>query len=253
MPKKMSDGSRCLYDHLKSNVVASMESLKVAIGNMSTITVRRKLNEFKYVSSCSHSGKYYCLATKPSYDVDGLWFYDSVLFSSHGSLLNTIIHLIDNSDNGFSAIELKEKLNIVPNECLVKLNLAKIITREKIKSVYVYFSSNKKKSCRQSMTRNDKDMQRLPSCDKSMASSDELKTYIILFYSLLDEKQRRVYAGLESIKFGAGGDTFISELLGLNIKTVSKGRMGLIDDNIENDSVRKCGAGRCPVKKKRQT
>jgi hypothetical protein len=252
MSKKMSDGSRCLYDYLKLNIVASMDSLKVAIGNMSTITIRRKLKEFKYISSCSHSGKYYCLATKPAYGADGLWFHDSVLFSSHGSLLSTIIHLIDDSDDGYTALELKEKLNMAPNECLVKLTHTNVISRKKIKSIYVYFSINKKKSCRQLMIRNDKDIQRSPSCDKSKASSDELKAYIILFYSLLDEKQRRIYAGLESIKCGAGGDAFISELLGLNIKTVSKGRMGLIDDNIENDSVRKCGAGRYPVKKKRQ-
>jgi hypothetical protein len=36
--------------------------------------------------------------------------------------------------------------------------------------------------------------------------SDELKAAIILFFSLLDEKQRRLFAGLESAKMGHGGD-----------------------------------------------
>src|SRR6266481_970445 len=37
-------------------------------------------------------------------------------------------------------------------------------------------------------------------------SPDELKAAILLFYSLLDEQQRRLYAGLESFKLGHGGD-----------------------------------------------
>jgi hypothetical protein len=37
-------------------------------------------------------------------------------------------------------------------------------------------------------------------------SPDELKAAILLFYSLLDEQQRRLFAGLESIKLGHGGD-----------------------------------------------
>jgi len=34
---------------------------------------------------------------------------------------------------------------------------------------------------------------------------DELKVAIVLFYSLLDERQRRLYAGLEAMKVGHGG------------------------------------------------
>ena len=47
---------------------------------------------------------------------------------------------------------------------------------------------------------------------------NEIKASIIIFYSLLNEKQRRIYAGLESLKISRGGDRFISDLLGLNIK-----------------------------------
>ena len=34
--------------------------------------------------------------------------------------------------------------------------------------------------------------------------SDELKAAIVLFSSMLDERQRRLYAGLESLKLGYG-------------------------------------------------
>ena len=51
----------------------------------------------------------------------------------------------------------------------------------------------------------------------------ELKAAIVLFYSLLDEKQRRLYAGVEAMKLGHGGDQQIAELLGMDPSTVAMG------------------------------
>jgi hypothetical protein len=41
----------------------------------------------------------------------------------------------------------------------------------------------------------------------------ELKAAIILFYSLLNEQQRRLYAGQESIRLGRGSDTRLADFL----------------------------------------
>ena len=61
---------------------------------------------------------------------------------------------------------------------------------------------------------------------KSIAAQDvlpdELKAAIILFFSLLDERERRVYAGLESLKLGYGGDRQMAEILGLDVSTVAR-------------------------------
>ena len=48
---------------------------------------------------------------------------------------------------------------------------------------------------------------------------DELQAAIVLFCSLLDERQRRLYAGLEALKLGHGGDRRIADLLGLDPTT----------------------------------
>jgi len=48
-----------------------------------------------------------------------------------------------------------------------------------------------------------------------------------LFLSLLDEKQQRLFAGLESIKLGYGGDKKIAHLFGLDMHNVAKGRKEL--------------------------
>ena len=83
--------------------------------------------------------------------------------------------------------------------------------------------------------------------------SDELKAAIVLFSSMLDEKQRRLYAGLESLKLGYGGDQRIAEFIGMDPHTVAKGRRELVEQDLAIDRIRKAGGGRKPLEKKRRS
>ena len=80
-------------------------------------------------------------------------------------------------------------------------------------------------------------------------ASDELRAAIVLFASLLDEQQRRLYAGLESLQLG--GDRQIADLLHLDPHTVAKGRRQLLAQEVQADRVRAVGGGRKPTEKKR--
>jgi hypothetical protein len=80
---------------------------------------------------------------------------------------------------------------------------------------------------------------------------DELRAAIVLFFSLLDEKQRRLYAGLESLKTGRGGDLRIAELFGFDRSTVARGRQELLRQDREVEGIRKAGAGRKLAERKR--
>ena len=84
-------------------------------------------------------------------------------------------------------------------------------------------------------------------------SPDELQAAILLFYSLLDEQQRRLFAGLESIKMGHGGDSVLADFLGLDPHTVARGRQQLLDRNVAPGRTRRSGGGRKPVEKKPPT
>jgi transposase len=59
-------------------------------------------------------------------------------------------------------------------------------------------------------------------------SPDEMKAAIILINSLLDEQQCRLYAGLESMKLGHGGDRLLAEFFGLDPHTIARGRRQLL-------------------------
>lgn len=73
-----------------------------------------------------------------------------------------------------------------------------------------------------------------------------------LLLGRLDEQQRRWYAALESMKLGHGGDTLLSQITGLNVETIRRGREELEAD-LESrpaDRVRLEGGGRPPLEKK---
>ena len=78
----------------------------------------------------------------------------------------------------------------------------------------------------------------------------ELKAAILLFYSLLDERQRRLYAGLEAHKLGHGGDRKLAEFLGLDLHTVARGRRELLAGQIDGRRIPRPGGGRKPAEKK---
>ncbi|MCP4105300.1 MAG: hypothetical protein GY749_07170 [Desulfobacteraceae bacterium] len=78
--------------------------------------------------------------------------------------------------------------------------------------------------------------------------TDELKAALIIFFSTLDEKQRRLYAGYESLKIGHGGDKLIAEIFNMDRKTVSKGRQELLGGKADIDTIRNPG-GRKSIKK----
>lgn len=87
--------------------------------------------------------------------------------------------------------------------------------------------------------------------DDAARSSDETREAMRFFFSLLDERQRRVFAGLESMRFGRGGDGRIAELTDLAVNTVAKGRKELAMRDVELHRIRKPGAGRKRIEKKR--
>ena len=234
----------------KKQKIASMLELKKALGTNSSMTIFRKLKELGYISSCSNSGKYYSLLQIAQFDIRGLWSYKSVLFSIYGTLGETLRVLIEESEKGYSCGELEKLLKVKPNEALLDLIKKKRIYREKVFGMYIYFSNTSSVRKRQKLLRKDTGEALGLDQMKPDILMNELKAAIIIFFSILNEKQRRLYAGLESLKIGRGGDKIISDLLGINIKTVNKGKKELLGNTIKIDTIRDSGGGRKKIQKK---
>ena len=233
--------------------IATMPELKKALGTEVDVTVFRKLKQLAYRTSYSHRGRYYTLDETAHFDQNGLWSFQSVWFSRQGTLLDTVQALVENSAAGYFAEELDRLLHVGTKEPLLKLVQHERVARQPVEGLYLYCSMNPVLCGRQRLTRHVLETQ--PNLASSLAQAevvpDELKAAIVLFASMLNEKQRRVYAGLESLKLGYGGDQRIAEFIGMDPHTVAKGRRELLERDLAVDRIRKSGGGRKPLEKKR--
>ena len=73
-----------------------------------------------------------------------------------------------------------------------------------------------------------------------------------LLLSRLDEQQRRWYVAVEAKRIGHGGGRLLSQITGIDEKTIRRGQQELADELVERpiDRVRLPGGGRPPVEKK---
>lgn len=243
--------SKDLVVLLRHNRIATIDELKTALGTDVAITVYRKLKEVPYHTSYSHRGRYYTLDEVARFDDKGLWSYRDVCFSIFGNLMATAEAFVKQSEAGYYSGELEHVLNVGVKGCLLKLVRQGRITRKRVSGLYLYCANSRDRMQEQLLARQIQQAE--PSLTRSVVAGeilpDELKAAIVLFFSVLNEKQRRLYAGLESFKWGHGGDRKIAELLGLDVGTVAKGRRDLLSQDVERERVRKVGAGRRSVKK----
>lgn len=251
--KQPSDNPNGLQSFLHSEKIATLEQLKAALDTTGTMTVFRRLKALGYLSSYSHRGKYYTLQEIPQFDEQGLWSHHWVWFSKYGNLVATVKEFVEEATAGWTAQELERIVHVEVKRPLRQLYQGKAIHREKLSGVYTYFSASRGKRRSQLLMREQSAADAaigLPTQIEVL--SHELKAAIILFFSLLDEQQRRLFAGLEAHKMGHGGDRKIAELLGLDVHTVAKGRRELFGERVQRGRVRKPGAGRKATEKKRR-
>ena len=244
---------KALQGFLNYHKIATLDQVKAALGDPARCTVFRKLKELEYLSSYSHRGKYYTLRSIARFNARGLWNWRSVWFSRFGNLLDTLQAFVQRSEAGYTAAELKDVLHVKTKHALTQLTRSGRIQREKFNSVYVYLSGESHVASRQRKARKvhlQHSSASLIVVNPDLAA-EEAKATILLFCSMLDERQRRLYAGLESLKLGHGGDAHIASLLGMDPHTVARGRKELISEDLSHDRVRAAGGGRLPQEKKR--
>jgi len=240
--------SRLIEQLLKEKTVCTLGELMKALGTKARVTVMRKLSELNYQTSYSHSGKYYTLKSNCKFNDIGLWCFRQAWFSKSESLIKTVCALIDESEAGYSNSELDKLLHASTRAVLIQLFHLGKISREKNCGVFIYFSGNEQRKRRQEVFRNEESTIALD----DQALSHELKAAIIIFFSILNEQQRRIFAGLESLKLGKGGDGIVAHILGIDSHTVAKGRLELQGNDLEIDRIRREGGGRKKIKKKLQ-
>ncbi len=242
MARKKYDSKILIMVFRKQKILSLNDVFKI-LGTSSRMTTYRKLKELKYQSSYSHRGKHYTIPEIPRFDENGLWSFRGVHFSINGTLVNTIINLIRESKAGFLASELESILKINVQNAITKLHASGQLNRDQIGAEYVYFCPT--------LAEKQLDNRKRALFPGSKLAKNEYNTHLHTFLSVLNEKQRRLYLGFESLKIGHGGDIRIALEARVNEKTVAKGRKELLKKDITPERIRQKGAGRPPLKKKK--
>ncbi|MBL8218690.1 MAG: hypothetical protein JNL62_05655 [Bryobacterales bacterium] len=240
-----------LRAHLLRHKIADLSALKRVLGTATSLTVFRKLKLLSSLTSYTHRGRFYSLSEVVRFNELGLWEHDSVWFSRHGTLLSTVEAFVKSSDNGYFARELTALLHTEVQQPLRHLIEAQRLGRTDLDGQFLYTSTDPSRRRQQTLARRSRSV--LPGIVHAAnieVSPDELKAAILLYYATLDEQQRRLFAGLESMRTGYGGDKLIADFLNLDPHTVSRGRQQLLDQDLLTGRARREGGGRPRQEKK---
>jgi hypothetical protein len=240
-----------LVELLEKERILTFDRIAEALGRPSRITVFRKLERLGGRASYSHRGRYQTLDRIAEYNENGLWSFRGVRFSRQGTLLQTIVHLVEHAMQGYFASELQALVQVRVHNALAHLYGAKLLDREQLADQYLYVSPTGGKdqlerrceAIQQAHERGSPGIEEVP---------EELRESMRWLLSVLNEKQRRLYLGLESMRVGHGGDVKISWITGVNVKTVAQGRRQLLARNVTAERIREVGGGRRSLKKKRR-
>lgn len=230
-----------LFQRLRAT---TMPEMKEALGTQVAMTVFRKLATLEHLTSYSHRGGFYTLPDLVEFDSQGLWMARGAWFSNQGTLLETAEAFVRESSAGYHAAELEACLHVPVKDALRQLTQARRIHRAEHAGLYLYTAPARDRRQEQLAVRH--------ALGEAVDEEHQIvQAAIVLFYSLLDEQHRRLFAGLESLKLGHGGDRKLADLLGLNEETVARGRRELVQSRVLTQRVRRSGGGRRRAEKKR--
>ena len=237
---------------LRKQTVVSLTDVMAAFGpRVSRRTAFRKLKDLDAHTSYSHRGGYYTLDELADFDEHGLWAFAGVRFSRAGTLVATAEAFVNHAEAGHFVDELDNLLGVGTQDALRKLVGDGRLTRHKLAGHFLYCATDHAHQTHQLRAR--RLLMATPGLGRPLPDADlmpeELRAAIALFASLLDERQRRLFAGLESLKCGWGGDRRIASLLGVDPSTVATGRRQLVERDVEVDRVRRAGGGRTRTEK----
>ena len=180
-----------------------MEELKRALGTTVDMTVLRKLQPLGYVSSYSERGKFYTLREVVEFDARGLFQLGEARFSRFGSLLDTAEHFVGHCSAGYFAAELNRELGVETKEALLTLMRRERVVREEVDGQYLHCATDRNVRLAQLQHRMEGiDVPVLREPLRALRIEDEAKAALLLFFATLNERQRRLYAGVDLCAWG---------------------------------------------------
>jgi hypothetical protein len=137
---------------LKRKTVATVDEICSAVGR-AEITVKQALPHLDYLTSYNQNSRFYTLRAEARFDRHGIWRHRKASFTSHRTLANLLVALVDDSPAGHNSAELGEITGVMASEILVRLTRKGRLTRVRRGREFFYFTNRSKRSRAQQMRR----------------------------------------------------------------------------------------------------
>ena len=136
------NNERKTLDFFKKKKIATILQISSLL-NCSIPSVRQRLKKWEVYNSYNHNGVYYALPEVIQFDKNNLWEYKSIRFSKYGTLKQTVVYLISNSEMGLDASEIGKTVKLSPRSFMSHFKNIPGIKREKHEGRFIYFSDKK--------------------------------------------------------------------------------------------------------------
>ena len=138
-PNEARSALRHLFERHR---IADRQAVAAVLQTQARMTIFRHLSKLDYLSSYTHAGAYYTLKSIPAFDGNGLWRYKDVGFSRHGTLKQTVVHLVETSEAGWFHREMQALVGVRVHNTLLDLVGHKHLCRELVTGEYLYVSAD---------------------------------------------------------------------------------------------------------------
>ena len=138
----MNDPEPQLRSLFRKFPAIDIESMESKLAGRSRRSLYRDLSRIGYLSSFTHTGRYYTLVEIPAFDEFGLWFHQGIGFSRAGTLKETVAVLVEAADAGRTHPELESLVRVRAHNTLLGLVEEKRLGRERIGGLYLYVSAD---------------------------------------------------------------------------------------------------------------
>jgi hypothetical protein len=122
-----------------ADAAVTLKDVQTQLG-VSRATAFRVLKKEAFFTSINQKGQYHIKGKLLKFGEGGLAKHEGVIYSQHGNLLQTIIHLIEASTTGITVSEINQLVGTKTHIQCVNLARDKQVLRKKDAGVFRYFS-----------------------------------------------------------------------------------------------------------------
>ncbi|OFV87925.1 MAG: hypothetical protein A3J75_00015 [Acidobacteria bacterium RBG_16_68_9] len=134
---------------LRRRRVVDLAAIQSEVEGRSRRSLFRDLAQIDYLASFTHAGRYYTLVELVSFDDDGLWFHANIGFSRAGTLKETVVKEVEESEAGRTHLELARRLRVRVHNTLLDLVSHQRIARHAWQRCQLYLSHDGARAAQQ--------------------------------------------------------------------------------------------------------